>query len=129
MAYDKNKIFEQSKEIIINDPDIIFIEDVIAELPCSKPCFYELFPVNSNEFNNIKELIDKNKIAIKKTLRRKWSLTDNATLQLSLYKLAATKEEREFLSMNEPKDQITDQTIKINIPVIKWVDGESDKTE
>ena len=72
MAYnDINKIFEQSKELI-EKHKLFFIEDIISFLPITKPTFYDYFKVDSNEFNELKELLDKNKIEVKSSLRSKW---------------------------------------------------------
>ena len=61
MAYDKNKIYEQAKDLI-EKKKLFFIEDVVTLLPISKTTFYEYFAIESNELDTIKELLDKNKI-------------------------------------------------------------------
>ena len=40
MAYDRKKIFEQSKEVIVKHK-LFFIEDIVAFLPCDKTTFYK----------------------------------------------------------------------------------------
>lgn len=92
MAYDRKKIFEQAKEAI-EKYKLFFIEDVVAWLPCGKPTFYEFFPLESNEMNEIKELLEKNKIEIKSALRSKWFKGNNPLTQMALYKLIGTEEE------------------------------------
>ena len=37
---DKKEIYEQAKSVIERDDNILFIDDVVAELPISKPTFY-----------------------------------------------------------------------------------------
>jgi len=98
MAYDKKAIFEKAKQAII-DNSLYFIEDVVAFLPIVKVTFYDYFPVDSNEMNDIKELLDDNKISMKVKLRRKLSEGDKAAEILALYKLIATEDERRALSM------------------------------
>ena len=61
MAYNKKKIHEQAIEAI-NKNNLFFIEDVVAFLPISKSTFYDYFPIDSNELNDIKELLEQNKI-------------------------------------------------------------------
>lgn len=112
MAFDKAKIFEQAKQAIIED-SLVFVEEVVYSLPLSKPTFYELFPVDSNEFNEIKELLNKNKVDQKKKLRDKWKNAEAPALQLSLYKLIASPEEIKALSMQHLDH--TTQGDKINI--------------
>jgi hypothetical protein len=97
MAYDTNKLYEQAVKAI-KENNLFFIEDVVALLPCSKPTFYDHIPVNSNEFNNLKELIEENRVSEKLKLRKKWSESDNATLQMGLMKLITTDEERKRLA-------------------------------
>jgi hypothetical protein len=104
MAYDKIKIFEQAKEMIVKHK-LFFVEDIVSFLPCAKPTFYEFFPPDSNELNEIKDLLDSNRVAIKVSLRSKWHKSDNATLQVSLYKLICTEDERKKLSMTHNKTE------------------------
>lgn len=99
MAYDKNILFKKAKEIIPKY-NLIFIEDVCAYLAISKPTYYTYFPVGSDEFNELSDLIDKNKIEIKVSLRKKWFDSDNATLQMALYKLTSTDTEHKKLQQN-----------------------------
>jgi hypothetical protein len=99
MAYDKNILFKKAKEIIPKY-NLIFIEDVCAYLAISKPTYYTHFPVGSDEFNELSDLIDKNKIEIKVSLRKKWFDSDNATLQMALYKLTSTDTEHKKLQQN-----------------------------
>lgn len=99
MAYDRVKIFEQAKEVIVKK-NLLFIEDVVAFLPIAKKTFYEYFPLDSNESNELKEFLETNKINIKVSMRSKWYESDNATLQMGLMKLISTNEELRKLSMN-----------------------------
>lgn len=114
MAYDKTKIYEQAKELTVKHK-LFFIEDIVAMLPCSKPTFYEFFPPDSNELNELKDLIDTNRISIKVGLRKKWNDSDAPALQLSLYKLICSNEERKNLSMTH--NDITSDGEKLTIKV------------
>ena len=64
MAYDRKKIFEQAKEMIVKHK-LFFVEDIVAFLPISKITFYEFFPLESNESNELKELLEQNRKAFK----------------------------------------------------------------
>jgi len=99
MAYDKAKIYEQAKEVTVKNK-LFFIEDIVAFLPISKKTFYEYFPIESDESNELKELLQINKTELKVGLRKKWYISDNATLQMALMKLICSDEERKMLSMN-----------------------------
>lgn len=99
MAYDKVKIFSKAKELIVKHR-LFFIDDVVAYCGISKPTFYDFFKVDSNELNDIKELLEKNKVEVKVSIRQKLFKGDKAAELLALYKLICTDEERKALSMN-----------------------------
>ena len=104
MAYDKKKIFEQAKEVIVKHK-LFFVEDIVAFLPISKPTFYDYFQIDSNEINELKELLETNRTELKVSMRSKWYKSNSPALQMALMKLIATPEELKKLSM-----QYTDHT-------------------
>jgi len=110
MAYKTEELYKQAMEIV-QDDGIHFIEDVICQLPCSKFAFYDHFPTDSNEYNNIKAQIDKNRNKTKADIRRKLKEGRGGEL-IALYKLLATREENEALNSqyntNVNKHQIDD---------------------
>lgn len=99
MAYDKAKIYEQAKDVTVKNK-LFFIEDIIAFLPITKPTFYDFFKVDSNEFNELKRLLEINRTELKVGLRSKWYKSNAPALQMALMKLICTDEERKMLSMN-----------------------------
>lgn len=111
----KDDLYNKAMQVLENDKEIVFIEDLVSFLPCVKSSFYKHFPIDSNEMNNFKEIIENNKINQKRQLRKKWFDNDNATLQLALYKLIATNDERERLQTNYNKTDVTSQGESINI--------------
>jgi hypothetical protein len=98
MAYDRKKIFEQAKENIVKHK-LFFIEDIVAFLPCSKQTFYDFFPVDSDELDELKELLNQNRTELKVSMRSKWYKSNAPALQMALMKLIATPEELKKLSM------------------------------
>ena len=98
MAYDRNKIFEQAKEVIVKNK-LFFVEEIVAFLPISKKTFYEFFPLESNESNDLKELLETNRTELKVSMRSKWYKSNAPALQMALMKLIATPEELRKLSM------------------------------
>jgi len=112
MAYDKTKIFEQAKEMIVKHK-LFFMDEVPDFLPCSRSTFYDYFPDKSDELDSLKSLILINKTQVKTSMRSKWYQSDNPTLQLALMKLISTDEERKLLSMN-----YIDHTISSNISIL-----------
>ena len=98
MAYDKKKIFEQAKEMIVKHK-LFFIEDIVAFIPCSKNYFYDHFPVNSNEYDELKGMLEINRTELKVSMRSKWYKSNAPALQMALMKLIATPDELKKLSM------------------------------
>lgn len=111
MAYDKQKIYEQAKEMIVKHK-LFFVEDIVAFLPISKPTFYEYFPVGSNEINELKDLLEINRTELKVSLRSKWYKSNAPALQMALMKLICNDEERKKLSMTY--SDVTTDGDKIN---------------
>lgn len=95
--YITEELYTQSIKAI-DDNGLFWVDDIIAYLPCSKPTFYEHFPLGSDELNDLKERLFKHRINLKVKLRKKWEDSDNATLQMGLMKLIAEDEERKKLS-------------------------------
>jgi hypothetical protein len=126
MKYNKEKLFQQAKEAVLKN-NLIFIEEIVSFLPCSKPTFYEYFPPDSNELNELKAIIEDNTINIKSGLRNKWYESDNATLQMALYKLTAREEERKKLAMSYVDN--TTKGEKINGIQVEIIRTKDDKLE
>ncbi len=106
MKYDKEVLFEKAKKVILEN-NLFFVEDIISMLPISKATFYSYYPIDSNELNELRDLLDENKINLKVQLRKKWFDSDNATLQMGLMKLICTTEEHKKLQQTY-SDHTTD---------------------
>lgn len=119
MAYDKKKIFEQAKEMIVKHK-LFFIEDIVSFLPISKPTFYDYFPVESNEVNELKELLETNRVELKVSMRSKWYKSNAPALQMALMKLIATPEELRKLSMTHTAVE------EVEKPIFKQLDLDVD---
>lgn len=128
MAYDKNKLFKQAEQAIKNN-NLFFIEDIVAFIPCNKDTFYRYFPVISDEYVNLRNLLEENKVKTKSSIRAKLYKSSKAAELLSLYRLICTKEERQKLNqqyienknINIDANEITDvsQRDKIKKYLIK----------
>jgi hypothetical protein len=125
MAYNKSDLYKKSLDIIENDSSIIFIEDIISLLPCSKPTFYEKFPLNSDELNTIKKKLESNKVAMKTKIRRRL-LDESATGLIALYKIICTEEEAHRLNGSKKQIDHTTKGNSLGKPIITWVDGEEE---
>lgn len=97
MAYKTEELERQAVEAI-KEHGLIFIEEVVSFLPCSSSTFYD-HQLEKSEA--IKEAINFNKVSKKSKLRRNWEASENATLNISLYKLLANEEELQRLSVQK----------------------------
>ena len=111
MAYDRKKIFEQAKEMIVKHK-LFFVEDIVAFLPCDKTTFYRFFELESNEYNELKGLLETNRTELKVSMRSKWYKSNAPALQMALMKLICSDEERKKLSMTY--NDVTTDGEKIN---------------
>ena len=119
MAYDKQKIFEQAKEMIVKHK-LFFIEDIVSFLPCDKTTFYRFFDTESNEYNELKGMLETNRTELKVSMRSKWYKSNAPALQMALMKLIATPEELRKLSMTHV------QTEDFEKPIFKQLDLDVD---
>ena len=124
-VYSTAELFERAKEIIPKHK-LIFVEDVCAYLGINKTTFYKYIEVGTNEFNELKELIEKNCIDIKVRLRKKWFDSDNATLQMALYKLTSTDVEHRKLNQNYTDVTTKDNEIKTTTIVFGKFDDDDE---
>ena len=108
MAYDKKKIFEQAKEVIVKHK-LFFVEDIVAFLPCAKPTFYDFFPPDSNELNELKALLETNRTTLKVSMRSKWYTSNAPALQMALMKLIANEDELRKLSISYIDSEVNDK--------------------
>lgn len=125
MAFDRDKLYQQAKTAITEN-NLFFIEDIVAFIPCSKPTFYEHFPIDSNELNNLKDLLEQNKIRTKSSIRAKLYKSPKAAELLALYRLICTPEER--LMLNQSYIDITTKGKEISPVQIEIIDSR-DKVE
>jgi hypothetical protein len=134
MAYKKKEIFELAKEKIVKHR-LFFMEDIIAVLPCGKTKFYEFFTPKANETNTLKELLESNRIATKISMRKKWSESDNASLQIALMKIICTDEEAHRLNGSSIKADLTsggdkimqgNASTTITVNIVKTLDYDDD---
>lgn len=98
MAYDTKELYQKALSVIKQN-HLFFIEDVCAYLGIAKPTFYDHFPIDSNEMNDIKEAIEKEKVNVKVSIRSKLHKGNQTSGLLALYKLICTDKERKALAM------------------------------
>lgn len=113
MPYDTQVLKHKAIEAI-EKHKLIFIEDICAYIGISKPTFYDHFKVGTNDFNELSDLLEKNKIQLKTAIRKKWFDSDRDTGLMALYKLCSTPEEHKKLQQNYT--DVTSNNEAINIP-------------
>jgi hypothetical protein len=97
--YNAETLKEKAIEAI-ESKKLIFIEDICAYIGVSRATFYKYFPDDSDTLNNIRDLLEKNKIDFKTSIRKKWLDSDRDTGLMALYKLCSTPEEHKKLQQN-----------------------------
>ena len=97
---DKRKIYEQAKNVIEGDDNILFLDDVVAELPISKPTFYSWWPKGSDKYNELLALINTNRVKVKRYIRLKLRISGKAAELLSLYRMICNEDERRAINQN-----------------------------
>lgn len=95
--YDK-EILEQQIVDVINREELTFFTEISLYIPASERTLYNK---DLQELQSIKDALEKNRLKHKQTMRKKWRDSDNATLQISAYKLLADDEELKKLTMNK----------------------------
>ena len=110
MAYDRIKIFEQAKDVIVKHK-LFFIDDICSFLPISRTTFYDWEFDKSDE---LKGLLETNRTTLKVSMRSKWYTSNAPALQMALMKLIATPEELKKLSMQYIESENKNTNFDIN---------------
>jgi hypothetical protein len=94
MAYKKEDLIKKSLAAI-KKHKLIFMQEVASYLPCSRRTFYDQ---ELHKLHTIEEALENNKISTKSKLRKKWETGNNPALNLALYRLCSTDEEKEKIA-------------------------------
>jgi len=105
MAYGYDGLEKWAVEVI-DKYNLVFMYQVVTFLPCSLSTFYDHKLQKSEK---IKAALHDNRIKTKQSMMRKWYKSENATLQMGLFKLLATPEERKALSLSYIDQTITEK--------------------
>ncbi len=117
--YEYDDILKQALKVI-KQKKLCFIEDVCVFLPCGKTTFYKL---KLNEANEIKQAIWAQKRMTKYEMRRKWNDSENATLQVGLYKLLANDDELERLNNSKQKTEVIIKDDRTEAEILRNIKG------
>lgn len=96
---------EEYKKMIINaieEQNCFFFADAFPYLPFTRKTAYDH---NLNEDEDITEILEKNRLKIKHSLRNKWYKSENPSLQIGLYKLIA--DDDEYSRLANSKTEVT----------------------
>jgi len=106
------KLVQMCLAVIRNkDLNILFITDLVAFLPISRATFYNY---GLDKLDILKEEIDNNRIRTKQVLRAKWAKSKSPALQIALYRMIATKEEKAAISILPAKET---EKQEIDLPI------------
>lgn len=97
MAYHTEELFEKAIAAIKGNK-LFFMNDVHAYIGIHKSTFYDHFPSGSNRHKEIEDALIENRTTTRHQMRNKWYKSDNATLQIALYRLIAPEEEHRKLA-------------------------------
>lgn len=97
---------------------IVFHQDIYAFLKISRSSYYRHFPSESDEWKVIDEALENNKTNMKLVIRDRLAESKSPAALLSLYRLIATREERDALNsyrMEEIEAKENSKTIQLKI--------------
>ena len=112
----KQELLQKALKNIEENQKIVFLTDVYQSLGISASTFYRLFPVDSNEYNDINDTLEANKTLMKREIRDRLANCKSPVGLLALYRLLGSQEERDALnSYREEKVTKSDETIELEI--------------
>jgi hypothetical protein len=114
MAYDKKEL-EKKALTAIEKHKLMFIEHIVAFLPCSKPTFYAL---ELNESNAIKKAVEEMRVSKKTKMLSNWIDSETPSLQIAAMKMIS--EEHEAHRLNGTRQEIK-QTGGLTSRIIEWI--------
>ena len=114
MAYDIKEL-EKKSLIAIKKHKLMFMDHIIAFLPCSKTTFYDL---KLNESNSIKKAVEEMRVGKKTKMLSNWINSETPSLQIAAMKMIS--EEHEAHRLNGTRQEIK-QTGGLTSRVIEWI--------
>lgn len=91
----KYKKYEKECFDLVIQNNIVFIDEIFIYSEVLPSVFFEM---KLNESKRIKDAIDINRAKLKRDLRLKWLDSTNGTMNVALYKLICTDDEKRSLS-------------------------------
>jgi hypothetical protein len=97
MAYDRDKILNKCIEAIKKNK-LVFFDEISQYVEPTRSCLYQW---EFEKLDVIKEALEDNRVAHKSIMRNRWIQSDQPTLQIAAYKLMASDEEFERLTLQQ----------------------------
>lgn len=114
MAYNIKEL-EKKSLIAIKKHKLMFMDHIIAFLPCSKTTFYDL---KLNESDSIKKAVEEMRVGKKTKMLSNWINSETPSLQIAAMKMIS--EEHEAHRLNGTRQEIK-QTGGLTSRVIEWI--------
>ena len=111
------EIKSEALKLIEEDEKIVFIYDLYTALgiPCAS--FYSLFPKESEDYKELTDKIEGNKIKMKMKIRDRLMECKNPGAYIFLYKILTSDiEERKLMDAHYPEDHIEENKV-INLKI------------
>jgi len=113
MAYDKKEL-EKKALLAIEKHKLMFMDHIVAFLPCSKTTFYDL---QLNQSDSIKKAVEEMRVSKKTKMLSNWIDSETPSLQIAAMKMIS--EEHEAHRLNGTRQEIKhDGGIKSTL--IEW---------
>lgn len=123
MAYSKKKLAETALNAI-EENSLVFIEEVVSFLPCSKKTFYNY---SLHELPSIKEALEENRVSAKSKLRKRMQNSDSAAAMIAAYKLLGNEDDAARLNGSNTKVELSGKLKVDGFDPTKLTDKELDK--
>ncbi len=120
MAYDPKEL-EQKALKAIKTHKLMFIEHLVAYLPCSKSTFYDF---KLHDLDTIKKAIEQMRISRKTKMLSNWIDSETPSLQIAAMKMIS--EEHEAHRLNGSRQEIKHKG-GVKSTLIKWKPAEDKK--
>lgn len=105
---EKSKKYEEELLKVIKEKKIAFFDHCFGFTSFSRRTAYYY---RLHESHDIKSAINQNRVTAKNYMLNKWIASDNATLQISAYRLLSDPEEHRLLNQNS--SQVEDETNQV----------------
>jgi hypothetical protein len=109
MAHEKTKQYEDELLKVIQTKKIAFFDHCFAFTTFSRATAYNH---GLDKLDTIKAAIDNNRVSAKNYMLNKWIASDNATLQISAFRLLSNSEEHKKLNQQYIDHSNEDGTLK-----------------